>query len=250
MVIFFFLYRISLIFSVLGYQQGSFKSTQMSYARVSEAYSSAWPGLKKELESAGFKPGTIQILFAAYKSEQVFEVHIRQNSGEKYKLFKTYAVCQSSGGPGPKRKQGDGQVPEGFYKIDRFNPWSSYHLSLGVNYTNTSDKYFAGRDNPGGDIFIHGKCVTIGCLPLTDEKIKEVYVLAVEARNGGQNNIPVLLFPCKMEGDVYAALRKKYSADKELLNFWDNLETGYKKFVSTGINPAFSFDAQGKYVFK
>jgi murein L,D-transpeptidase YafK len=229
MVIFFFLYRISLIFSVLGYQQGSFKSTQMSYARVSEAYSSAWPGLKKELESAGFKPGTIQILFAAYKSEQVFEVHIRQNSGEKYKLFKTYAVCQSSGGPGPKRKQGDGQVP---------------------NYPNTSDKYFAGRDNPGGDIFIHGKCVTIGCLPLTDEKIKEVYVLAVEARNGGQNNIPVLLFPCKMEGDVYAALRKKYSADKELLNFWDNLETGYKKFVSTGINPAFSFDAQGKYVFK
>src|SRR5690606_11025729 len=102
-------------------------------------------------------------------------------NGEKFTLVKTYPVCSSSGLPGPKRKKGDRQTPEGFYHIDRFNPQSAFHLSLGINYPNSSDKIL-GHSDPGGDIFIHGSCVTIGCVPLTDDLIKEVYVLAVEAK--------------------------------------------------------------------
>ena len=71
-----------------------------------------------------------------------------------------------SGTMGPKRLQGDYQVPEGFYYINEFNPNSNYHLHLGLNYPNASDKILSDSLRPGGDIYIHGSCVSIGCIPL------------------------------------------------------------------------------------
>ncbi|MFC7667854.1 murein L,D-transpeptidase family protein [Hymenobacter humi] len=85
-------------------------------------------------------------------------------------------------------------MPEGFYQIDRFNPKSEYHLSLGLNYPNAADLAL-GEPDPGGDIFIHGGEVTIGCLPITDIGIEEVYLIAVAARAAGQTLIPVHIFP-------------------------------------------------------
>lgn len=86
------------------------------------------------------------------------------------------------------------QVPECFYNIEIFNPASSYYLSLGINYPNLSDKIKGEKSKLGGDIFIHGSTVTIGCILITDDKIKEVYIYSIYAKENGQNKIP---FPFK-----------------------------------------------------
>ena len=127
--------------------------------------------------------------------------------------------------------QGDEQVPEGFYYIDRFNPMSKFYLSLGLNYPNRSDKRKGKAGSLGGDIFIHGSCVTIGCLPMTDTHIKEIYLLAVHAKNNGQSKIPVYIFPFKMTDQNMATYKARYKDNKELTLFWENLKPGYDKFT-------------------
>jgi hypothetical protein len=93
--------------------------------------------------------------------------------------------------------EGDYQVPEGFYYINEFNPRSNYYLSLGINYPNASDRLLSDSLRPGGGIYIHGSCVSVGCIPLTDEQIEEVYILAAHAKNQGQDYIPVHIFPIR-----------------------------------------------------
>ena len=139
-------------------------------------------------------------------------------------------ICSKSGKIGPKRKQGDGQVPEGFYLIDRFNPASSFFLSLGINYPNLSDKKKSNATNLGGDIFIHGSCVTIGCLPMTDDKIKEIYLYAINAKNNGQQKIPFYIYPFRMTEEKFTKYKNKYSTKTELIDFWTNIKLGYDKF--------------------
>ncbi len=112
----------------------------------------------------------MDILLRAYKQESELELWAKNKKDKQYTLLKTYKICASSGTLGPKRKQGDIQVPEGFYVIDRFNPVSNFYLSLGVSYPNASDKILGVKGALGGDIFIHGNCVTIGCLPISDDK--------------------------------------------------------------------------------
>ena len=153
---------------------------------------------------------------------------------------------------GPKRRRGDGQIPEGFYFIDRFNPLSNFYLSLGLNYPNAADR-LREKATPGislgTDIFIHGDCVTIGCIPLTDDKIKEVYVLAVEARTAGQTQIPVHIFPSRMGAARMNTLHKGFAGQKDLLAFWENMKPGYDAFESTHQLPTVTVGPQGAYLF-
>jgi len=167
----------------------------------------------------------------------------------EYQLITKYEICASSGTIGPKRQQGDGQVPEGFYYIDRFNPNSNFHLSLGVNYPNESDKKL-GKKNLGGDIFIHGSCVTIGCMPITDECIKELYVLAVEAKTQGQEFIPVYIFPTRLTDKKITQLAIEYAQNQALLDFWKNLKTGYDFFDRNHKIPKVTINKTGEYIFQ
>lgn len=111
--------------------------------------------------------------------------------------MRTYAICAASGTLGPKRARGDFQVPEGFCEVAAFNPASAFHLALRVSDPNRSDRPRSQGD-PGSDVMVHGSCVTIGCLPLTDARIEEVCVAALEARAAGQRTIPVHLFPIRV----------------------------------------------------
>jgi murein L,D-transpeptidase YafK len=172
---------------------------------------------------------------------------LKHKNEKEFRLFKTYDICYYSGELGPKRKQGDGQVPEGFYKIEAFNPYSNYHLSLRVSYPNASDKII-GKVNLGGDIMIHGNCVSIGCVPITDTYIKELYILAVEAKNGGQDNIPIHIFPGKLDKKGMEFLNGKYP-ENSLQNFWKNLKNGYDYFEENKKLPKIEVDKSGKYVF-
>lgn len=227
----------------------SFRTEQKKAARVKAAYTEKWEDLKKELVKKGLNAESFEIFIRAFKQEEKLEVWARTRGSQAYTLFKTYDICESSGMVGPKRKQGDGQVPEGFYTISVYNPYSSYHLSLGVSYPNASDRIL-GKGNLGGDIMIHGSCVTIGCIPLTDTYIKEVYVLAVEAKNAGQAAVPVHIFPCKMTEKGMQLLKDEYEGKATLIDFWTNIKSGYDSFEKTKELPKVTVGTDGKYIVK
>jgi len=227
------------------FAQSGFKDQQLKFERVRTAYDQKWDALKKELSAAAIK-SPFKLYITAYKSEGKLEVWLQAAAQKKYQLFKTYNFCASSGTLGPKVKEGDRQTPEGFYYVNAFNPMSNFYLSLGVDYPNSVDLRRSGKEKPGSDIYIHGNCVTIGCIPLTDEKIKEVYVLAVEAKNSGQQQIPVNIFPFKMtDGNL-----KKYVVQyPKQTTFWQNLQQGYAYFEKHKTLPAVS-QVKGSYVIK
>ena len=224
----------------------NFKVTQQKAARVKTAYSEKWEDLKVELIKNKFDATNFEICIRAFKHEKLVEVWIRSKNEMQFRLFKSYPICYYSGALGPKRKQGDGQVPEGFYNVAVFNPYSNYYLSLGVSYPNASDKII-GKSNLGGDIMIHGNCVSIGCIPITDTYIKELYILAVEARNSGQQMIPISIFPAKMDEKGMNYLISEYANNSALLLFWKNLKSGFDYFELHKQNPKLVVDKTGKY---
>ncbi len=225
----------------------SFRDEQKRNPRVRKAYEEKE---KKFLDLLIVKKLTLnglQFYLRVFKKEKTLEVWARDAKNKSFQLITTYAFCKASGMLGPKRKKGDGQTPEGFYYIDRFNPASNFYLSLGINYPNKADKIKAGDNDPGGDIFIHGDCVTIGCIPVTDDKIKELYMMCVEVKNANKMKIPVHIFPCKMDANSWGKLAKQYAGNVLLLSFWNQLKAGYDYFEKNKNVPLIQTDAQGNY---
>ena len=244
----FFLILTIISFNGISAQQ-NFLSQQKNYARVKTAFSEKEQIVTENLHKNGLTTDDVHILITAYKTEKQLEIYAKKKNETIYKLIAVYDICTLSGELGPKRKQGDGQMPEGFYKIDRFNPASNYYLSLGINYPNQSDRKKSNASNLGGDIFIHGNCVTIGCLPMTNDKIKEIYLYAVFARNNGQDDIPVYIFPFRMTDANFQIYKKRYAHNQRLVDFWTNLKTGYDKFMSEKKTLKETVDNAGNYLF-
>jgi murein L,D-transpeptidase YafK len=226
-----------------------FKKQQNKFQRVRNAYTEKEKTLKDSLKVHNFDSFNNELIIVAYKQEAKLEAWLKDNKSKTFRLFRVYEICSSSGTLGPKRKQGDGQVPEGFYLINNFNPVSNFHLSLGINYPNRSDRILSDKKKPGNAIYIHGNCVTIGCLPITDDKIEELYILAVEAKNSGQDEIPVYIFPTHLDDKSFDAFSKENSEIPELVSFWKNLKTGYDIFSKQHIPLKFSVNSKGLYVF-
>lgn len=229
--------------------QSDFLTNQKRYSRVRTAIEEKGNTIKEMLNNEGLEVNDFYLLMAAYKASDELELYVKKKSSETFKLLKTYEICSKSGGLGPKRKQGDRQVPEGFYHIDRFNPSSNFYLSLGINYPNQSDRIISRASNLGGDIFIHGACVTIGCLPMTTDKIKEIYMYAVHAKNNGQNNIPVYIFPYRMTKENNQLYFSKYMKNQDLINFWMNLKDGFDAFEENNKALVYKIQKDGSYLF-
>ncbi|MBL4673325.1 MAG: L,D-transpeptidase family protein [Arenicella sp.] len=143
---------------------------------------------------AGVNYPPSELALVAFKDTNVLEVWAA-NEGADKALIKSYPIKAASGRPGPKLREGDRQVPEGIYKIIAFNPNSSYHLSMKLNYPNAYDLMHAkteGREQPGTNIFIHGRAVSIGCLAMGDPAIEQLFSL-VHAT--GRENTTVLISP-------------------------------------------------------
>ena len=135
--------------------------------------------------------GSLKIL--VFKREGVVEV-----SAPGWGAARRYAMTAGSGGPGPKLREGDGQIPEGFYRVESLNPNSLYHLSLRLDYPNGFDRARAredGRERLGGDIMIHGSNRSVGCVAIGDEGIEEVFCCAAKA---GVENVSVAIAPYDM----------------------------------------------------
>src|ERR1051325_8429801 len=175
----------------------SFVDYQRSLPRANDALRSKEDTLKKQFAAKGLQWPAKYIYIRSFKFDGQLEVWVKNDRKEPFKLFKTYRVCAMAGSLGPKRMQGDYQVPEGFYYINEFFPNSNYHLSLGLNYPNASDRILSDSLRPGGDIYIHGSCVSVGCIPLTDDQIEQLYVITSYAKANGQDFIPVHVFPVR-----------------------------------------------------
>ncbi|MCU4165664.1 L,D-transpeptidase family protein [Carboxylicivirga caseinilyticus] len=213
-----------------GLFANGFKADQKKFKRVADAYLEKEAGLKTLLTQYGLNLDQLEVYLRAFKTEKELELWARDKTDKNFQLIKTYKICATSGKIGPKRKQGDLQIPEGFYHISAFNPQSKFYLSMRLNYPNASDKILSDKKYPGNDIYIHGDCVTIGCLPITDDQIKELYLICVEARQNGQKKIPVTIFPARLTDNRFTELKEKYQSNIEVVNLWNDLKIGYELF--------------------
>ncbi len=181
------------------------------------------------------------VLIRTFKKEAEFEIWKLRSDG-RYALLKTYPMCRWSGQLGPKTREGDRQVPEGFYPITpgQMNPNSNYYLSFNVGYPNAYDRAF-GRT--GGSIMVHGACSSAGCFSMTDEQIAEIYAIAREAFNGGQREIQMQSYPFHMTAENLA----KHRLDPNI-DFWKQLKNGSDHFEVTRTEPEFGV-CDKNYVF-
>lgn len=129
--------------------------------------------------------------FRTYNGPEVTRVLIYKENRKMYlmhhdEVLKTYDVGLGFEPLGHKQIKGDGKTPEGDYRVDRRNPNSEFHLSVGIDYPNAADRAYAKSigKNPGGDIFIHGRPWkyrkggqdwTAGCVAVTNDEIEEAY---------------------------------------------------------------------------
>ena len=165
------------------------------------------PQLKSVAESAG---GKLRIL--VFKNERRLELH-----APGWEMPRVYPMAGFSGTLGPKLKEGDGQIPEGVYGIEYLNQNSSFYLSMKVSYPNAADRQRAkadGRTKLGGDIMIHGKNVTVGCVPIGDDAIEDVFYLVNAV---GIKNVSVIIAPYDMRKG------RKPELEKSLLQWYDAL---------------------------
>jgi len=211
---------------------------------VKVAYQEKEHLVKTYFKKSNFQYEGFHVFMRAFKKEELLEIWVKEKNKSTYALLTTYAFCASSGTPGPKRREGDLQIPEGIYHIVHFNPASNFFLSLGISYPNASDKVLSDKEAPGSAIYIHGNCVTIGCIPITDDKIKELYILAVEARNNGQTKIPIHIFPDRLTNESLLSLANTFARHAE---FWKNLQPIYFDFEQTHKLKSISIDAKGNY---
>lgn len=119
---------------------GNFLDDQKRYSRVRTAIKEKDNIIKNTLKNNNIKLEELNILITVYKQEDILEIYAKNESDTAYKKIASYNIAAKSGILRQKRIEGYFQVPEGFYHIDRFNPASSYYLSLGINYPNASDK--------------------------------------------------------------------------------------------------------------
>lgn len=243
---------IFLLFLLLGAaftpEKRSFEEIQKSYPRVQDVYERKEELVKMRCRSLEIPEETFGKMFIrVFKMECMMEVWIERPDGKyiKYKEFNIYAL---SGLLGPKRKEGDHQVPEGFYYINDFNPQSSYYLSLGINYPNESDIKLSTSSKRGGDIYIHGAKCSAGCLAMSNYYIEDIYLCAVKAKSNGQQRIPVAIFPFKMT-DKNMMYYNEFSPYNRYTMFWNNLRKGYSFFEKTNRVPEVSVGPNGEYIF-
>ena len=148
-------------------------------------------------------------------------------------MLKTYEICSFSGGLGPKKKQGDGKSPEGFYfvKPNQLNPWSNFHLAFNIGYPNSYDR---AHGYTGNYLMVHGSCCSIGCYAMTNTYIDEIYTIIYSAFEGGQKFFRIHIFPFRMTAENMKKYQQGYL---EYYSFWKNLKQGFDIFEDTQLPP-------------
>lgn len=165
------------------------------------------------------------ITFLAIKNTGMLELWT--NEKDKKHFVSTFPIKAQSGIAGPKLREGDRQVPEGIYQITWLHPNSSYHRSMKINYPNTFDRMHAkneGRTEPGTNIFIHGRAVSIGCLAMGDPAIEELYLLVQKV---GTENANIIIAPTDPRRSRIQRLTHIPWTD----DLYSNIETAFQQYI-------------------
>lgn len=227
----------------------SFIDYQKAFPRPGEAMQRKMDTLQKQFEAKKLQWPARYMYIRSFKYDSQLEVWVKNEINAPFQLFKTYKVCALAGTLGPKRMEGDYQVPEGFYYINEFNPKSNYYLSLGINYPNASDKILSDSLRPGSAIYIHGSCVTVGCIPITDQQIDELYILAAHAKDQGQDFIPVHIFPIRFDKEKSVSyLEGLTKNDPVLKKFAERMEDAFDYFEKYKQLPIVMVGEKGEYI--
>jgi hypothetical protein len=144
---------------------------------------------------AGVPYPPTKLMLVGLKEERKLQLYAAGHDG-RFHFIDQRRVLAAAGGPGPKLREGDRQVPEGVYNIRYLNPNSVAYVSMLIGYPNDFDRARAkddGRTNLGGDIAIHGPSTgTAGCLALTADGIEDVFTLVADT---GATNTRIILAP-------------------------------------------------------
>ncbi len=136
-----------------------------------------------------------KLMLVGLKKERRLQIYAAGHDG-RFRYVDERRVLAAAGGPGPKLRAGDRQVPEGIYGIKYLNPNSVAYVSLLIGYPNDFDQARAkddGRTDLGGDIAIHGPTTgTAGCLALTKDGVEDIFTLVA---NSGATNTHIILAP-------------------------------------------------------
>jgi len=228
----------------------TFREKQMNFTRVREAYSYKEKIVDKTLTGHSISRDSLRIYLRAFKTEKIIELWGKNISDSVFVRIKEFSICDISGSDGPKRRYRDLQVPEGFYHISELNPYSKYYLSMGINYPNASDSIRGVHGHLGNQIYIHGSCISSGCLAITDDKIRELFVYCIEAYNSGQAEIDMTIYPAMLTNDNYSGLISDYKKDKDKLSLWADLKKCYDQFNQTRVQPKVRFLSDGTHEVK
>ena len=213
------------------------------HLRTQRAHEARLPIVKSLFEAAGVPFPPAQIAMVGYKSEKQLEVWASAEKGGRAEKIATYGVCAASGTLGPKRYEGDRQVPEGYYVLSYGWAESNYHLEMKVSYPNMVDKVLGPKNQSlGGEIMIHGACASIGCLAMSDERAEELWVMM---KAMGDAQVKVFLYPGR---DMASLL-----ADPEYArhhSFWQNLEEGRQLFLRERRIIGIKADWRGVYMYE
>lgn len=205
--------------------------------------------LRKQFEEKKLQWPPQEVYIRTFKYDRLLEVWVKGAPKDAFKLFKSYKICMQSGTIGPKRLEGDFQMPEGFYYINEFNPNSNFHLSLGLNYPNASDKILSDSYHPGNSIYIHGKCLSTGCIAIDNLPIEEVYLMTSYAREAGQEFIPVHVFPVKYSNKrSFEYLAQLTKENQPLQQFVVSLKNAFDYFEDKKQLPLIMINKKGEYI--
>jgi hypothetical protein len=152
------------------------------------------PELKRWITTAGVSYPPRNIALLAFKQERKMQLWVKDEN-TSWRYIHTYPLTAFSGRLGPKLKENDLQIPEGVYRLTTLNPFSSMHLSMMINYPNSFDRMQAikdGRRNLGGNIFLHGKALSVGCLAVGDKPIDQLFLLV---RRVGLSHTQMIIAP-------------------------------------------------------
>ena len=150
-----------------------------------------------------------RLTLVGLKQERVLEIYAA-GTNQNLQFIQSYPILGASGGPGPKLKEGDRQVPEGIYPVEWLNPNSLYHLSFRIGYPNQFDREQAkieNRTNLGGDIMLHGGSGSVGCLAMGDPASEDFFVLAADT---GITNITIIISPVDFREGKTVAITDKF----------------------------------------
>ncbi len=226
------------IFVCLPY---SLRGQSIPYSpRSKNAINNCISQLEQEFKIQGLNLGN-KVFIRIFKESKDLEIWIEK--GEIFEHFKTYKICNYSGGLGTKTREGDGKSPEGFYFVTpkQLNPMSSFHLSYNIGYPNL---YERERGYTGSAIMVHGSCVSIGCYAMTNERIEEIWTIIVKAFENDQRFFRIHIFPFKFNDKNLIR-----NTDSTLDKFWLNLKEGYDYFEENHYPPDVGV-RNGRYIFR